>query len=126
MAKKPLILALFGVTIVIVLFAWDDDPPETFEFQAVYDSGIVTVTFSDKSQKTQSSVLQILGMSESFWKEFSGSKFVEHVPFPDPKYGWKAHPVVLDIKHAELGHIQLKTEVYSAGESIPRVIYSHP
>lgn len=126
MAKKPVILILLGLVIVLLLTWDDDDPQETFDLEAVYNSGYIEISFSDKSQDTQSAVLQILGMGEPFWKEFSGSEWVEYVPFQEPKYGWKAHPIILDIKHAELGHVQLKTEVYSTGDPIPRLVYSHP
>jgi len=67
------------------------------------------------------------GMDESYQKIFSTSKFIEIVPFPNlPKYGWAIHPIVLEIDHEELGHIQLKTEIHPLGDDIPPVIYSTP
>jgi len=86
---------------------------QTFQIEAVYyDSGHVEISFLDKSGKTNSVVMEILGMEKSFQKTFSGSEFIEIVPFPNlPKYGWPVHPVVLEIDHTEFGHIQLKTEI---------------
>ena len=64
-------------------------------------------------------------MDESFQKTFSDSEFIEIVPFPNiPKYGWAIHPIVLEIDHEELGHIQLKTEIHFSDEPIPTVIYA--
>jgi len=58
---------------------------------------------------------------------FSDSEFIEIVPFPNlPKYGWPIHPVVLEIDHKELGHIQLKTEIHPLDGPVPPVIYSRP
>ena len=66
-------------------------------------------------------------MDESFQKSFSGSQFIEIVPFSDtPKYGWAIHPIVLEIEHSEFGHIQLKTEIHPFDQPIPPVIYSRP
>ncbi len=101
---------------------------QTFQIEAVYyDSGHVEISFLDKSGKTNSVVMEILGMEKSFQKTFSGSEFIEIVPFPNlPKYGWPVHPVVLEIDHKEFGHIQLKTEIHPLDEPIPPVIYSRP
>lgn len=127
--RAPILLGIVTIFALLLLTGdRDDELKGIFEVEAAYDdSGIVKITFSDKSEKTSSAVLQILGMEESFQKTFSGSEFVEEVPFPDvPKYGWKTQPVVIDIEHAKLGHVQLKTEIYSPGEPIPPVIYSRP
>jgi len=101
---------------------------QTFQIEAIYyDSGHVEISYFDKSDKTNSVVMEILGMEESFQKTFSGSEFIEIVPFPNlPKYGWPIHPVVLEIDHKEFGHIQLKTEIHSLDEPVPLVIYSRP
>ncbi len=101
---------------------------QTFQIEAVYyDSGHVEISYLDKSDKTNSVVMEILGMEETFQKTFSGSEFIEIVPFPnEPKYGWPIHPIVLEIDHQEFGHIQLKTEIHPLGEPVPPVIYSRP
>ena len=101
---------------------------QTFQINAVYyDSGHVEISFLDKSGQTENVVMEILGMDETFQKSFPDSQFIEIVPFSDiPKYGWAIHPIVLEIDHAELGHIQLKTEIHPLGEPTPPVIYSRP
>ena len=135
MAKKIVpVISLGIITVLAIVFltgGGTDDKDilrQTFQIDAVYyDSGHVEISYFDKSGKTNSVVMEILGMDESFQKTFSGSEFIEIVPFPNlPKYGWRAHPVVLEIDHKELGHIQLKTEIHSLDEPIPPVIYSRP
>ncbi len=135
MAKKIVpVISLGIITVLAIVFltgGGTDDKDilrQTFQIDAVYyDSGHVEISYFDKSGKTNSVVMEILGMDESFQKTFSGSEFIEIVPFPNlPKYTWRAHPVVLEIDHKELGHIQLKTEIHSLDEPIPPVIYSRP
>ena len=66
-------------------------------------------------------------MDESFQKTFSGSEFIEIVPFPNPpKYGWVIHPIVLEVEHQEFGHMfRLKTEIHPfMVNPAPHVIYS--
>jgi len=135
MVKKlgpPIVLGV--VTVMAILFLTGngtDDKDilrQTFQIDAVYyDSGHVEISFLDKSDKTTLVVMEILGMDESFQKTFSTSEFIEIVPFSNlPKYGWAIHPIVLEIDHLELGHIQLKTEIHSLDEPTPIVIYSRP
>lgn len=135
MAKKlgpPIFLGIFTVLALVFLTggATDDkdDLRQTFQVDAVYyDTGHVEISFIDKSEKTTNVVMEILGMDESFQKSFSDSQFIEIVPFPtEPKYGWEIHPVVLEIDHADFGHVQLKTEIHPLGDPAPPVIYSKP
>ena len=94
---------------------------------AVYESenNIVKVTYSDNSKMTSLVVLEILGMEETFHKEFSQQSFVEIVQFDSvPKYGWATMPVTFFLEHEELGFIGLKTEIYPYDEPKPKVIYS--
>jgi hypothetical protein len=135
MARKIVPAISLGiVTVLAIVFlsggGTDDKDAlrQTFQIEAVYyDSGHVEVSYFDKSGKTNSVVMEILGMEESFQKTFSDSEFIEIVPFPNlPKYGWPIHPVVLEIDHKEFGHIQLKTEIHPPDEPIPPVIYSRP
>lgn len=101
---------------------------QTFQVEAIYyDSGHVEISYFDKSNNTNSVVMEILGMDESFQKTYYGSEFIEIIPFPHkPKYGWAIHPIVLEIEHKELGHIQLKTEIHPLGDPAPPVIYARP
>ena len=135
MAKRlgpPILLGIITVLALIFLTGGGTDDKEvlrqTFQIDAVYyESGHVEVSYLDKSGKTDSVVMEILGMEESFQKTFSGSEFIEIVLFPStPKYGWAIHPVVLEIEHTDLGHVQLKTEIHPLGEPSPPVIYSRP
>lgn len=133
MAKRlgpPIVLGVITILAIVFLTGGGTDDKDvlrqTFQVDAVYyESGHVEVSFLDKSSQTNSVVMEILGMDETFQKSFSGSKFIEIIPFPNPpKYGWVIHPVILEIDHEELGHIQLKTEVHPQGEPAPPVIYS--
>ena len=135
MVKKlgpPIFLGVFTVLAIVFLTdgASDDKDTlrQTFQVDAVYyDTGHVEVSFFDKSQKTTTVVMEILGMDETFQKTFFDTEFIEIVPFSnEPKYGWEIHPIVLEIDHEEFGHVQLKTEIHSLGESIPPIIYSTP
>jgi len=135
MARKivPVIsLGIITVFAIILLSGGGTDDKDilrqTFQIDAVYyDSGHVEISFLDKTGKTDLVIMEILGMDETYQKSFSDSQFIEIVPFSNvPKYGWAIHPIVLEIDHKELGHIQLKTEIHPLGESIPPVIYSRP
>jgi len=125
-------LGLITVFAILFLIGTGNDDKEilrqTFQIEAIYyDTGQVEITYLDKSMQTNSVVLEILGMDETFQKKFSESKFIEIVPFPmAPKYGWAVHPVVFDIDHSEFGRVQLKTEIHPLGEPVPVVIYSKP
>ena len=100
---------------------------KTIFVDAVYEteSEIVKNTYNDNSKKTNWATLEILGMEETFHKEFSQSSFIEIVQInSEPKYGWSTIPVVFSINHNEFGEIGLKTEIYEQGELKPRIIYS--
>ena len=100
---------------------------QTIFVDAVYDpkNKIVKIMYNDNSKKTNLATLEILGMEETFHKEFARSSFVETVQInSEPKYGWLTTPVVFSINHDEFGKIELKTEIYEQGESKPRIIYS--
>lgn len=135
MARKIVpVISLGLITLFAIIFlsgGGTDDKDilrQTFQIDAVYyDSGHVEISFLDKSGQTDLVIMEILGMDETFQKSFSDSQFIEIVPFPNvPKYGWAIHPIVLEIDHEELGHIQLKTEIHPLGQPIPPVIYSRP
>ncbi len=128
----PIFLGVFTVLAIIFLTGGATDDKDilrqTFQVEAIYyDSGHVEISYFDKSDKTNSVIMEILGMEESFQKTFSDSEFIEIVPFPnEPKYGWPIHPIVFEVEHEELGHIQLKTEIHPLDEPVPPVIYSRP
>jgi len=134
MYKKIIpISSIVVITILGILFFYDSSSidkkllADTFVVDAVYhdDEGYVEISFSDTSQKTNSVVLEILGMENSFQKTFEGSNFIDKVPFQSvPKYGWKVHPVTLIIDHQKFGKIGLKTEIHFINDPIPTIIYS--
>ena len=133
MNKKIIVAASIIAIIAIVLSvtsnsALDESTiSQTIFVDAVYDpkNKIVKITYNDNSKKTNLITLEILGMEETFHKEFTRSSFVETVQINSkPKYGWSTIPVVFSISHDELGKIGLKTEIYGQGESKPRIIYS--
>ena len=133
MNKKIIAVALTIAIIAIVLSttsnsALDESTiSQTIFVDAVYDpkNKIVKITYNDNSKKTNLITLEILGMEETFHKEFTRSSFVETVQInSEPKYGWSTIPVVFSINHDEFGKIGLKTEIYEQGESKPRIIYS--
>ena len=100
---------------------------QTIFVDTVYDpkNKTVKITYNDDSKNTNLVTLEILGMEETFHKEFSRSSFVETVQInSEPKYGWSTITVVFSINHDEFGKIELKTEIYEQGESKPRIIYS--
>ena len=100
---------------------------QTIFIDAVYDpkNKIVKITYNDNSKKTKLATLEVLGMEETFHKEFTQNSFVETIQISsEPKYGWSTTPVVFSINHDEFGKIELKTEIYEQGELKPRIIYS--
>ena len=133
MNKKVIVLASVIAIIAIVLSITSNPTldesiiSQAIFVDAVYDpkNKIVKITYNDNSKKTNLITLEILGMEETFHKEFTRSSFVETVQINSkPKYGWSTIPVVFSISHDELGKIGLKTEIYEQGESKPRIIYS--
>ena len=123
------IIAIIAVVLSVTSNSALDEPTisQTIFVDAVYEpeNKIVKITYNDNSKKTNLTTLEILGMEETFHKEFSQSSFVETVQInSEPKYGWSTIPVVFSINHDEFGMIGLKTEIYEQGESKPRIIYS--
>ena len=133
MNKKIIAVALTIAMIAIVMSATSNSAldestiSQTIFVDAVYESksSIVKITYNDNSEKTNLVTLEILGMEETFHREYVRSSFVETVQInSEPKYGWSTTPVVFSINHDEFGKIGLKTEIYEQGESKPRIIYS--
>ena len=133
MNKKIIAVALTIAIITIVLSATSNSAldestiSQTIFVDAVYESksSIVKITYNDNSEKTNLVTLEILGMEETFHREYARSSFVETVQInSEPKYGWSTTPVVFSINHDEFGKIGIKTEIYEQGESKPRIIYS--
>ena len=133
MNKKIIAVASIIAITAIVLSATSNSAldestiSQTIFVDAVYESksSIVKITYNDNSEKTNLVTLEILGMEETFHREYAQSSFVETVQInSEPKYGWSTTPVVFSINHDEFGKIGIKTEIYEQGESKPRIIYS--
>ena len=133
MNKKIIVIASIIVITAIILSVTSDSAldesaiSQTIFVDAAYEpkNRIVKITYNDNSEKTNLVTLEILGMEETFHKEFLQSSFVETIQInSEPKYGWSTMPVVFSINHDEFGKIELKTEIYQQDESKPRIIYS--
>ena len=133
MNKKIIVVPLTIAKIAIVMSATSNSAldestiSQTIFVDAVYESksSIVKITYNDNSEKTNLVTLEILGMEETFHREYARNSFVETVQInSEPKYGWSTTPVVFSINHDEFGKIGIKTEIYEQGESKPRIIYS--
>lgn len=134
MSKKIiLIISVTLVSIFAALFLFESISIDrelyssTFIVDAIYfeEEGNVEISFLDNSGKTQSVVLEILGMTESFQKNYTGSQFTEKIPFSSvPQYGWKTNPITFVVKHEEFGTIGIKTEIHASNEPLSPIIFS--
>lgn len=132
MNKKILVISGLIITMIFVASSNLNSIEEkileqTFAISAIYfvADKYVEINFEDKSNKTKYVTLEILGMPESFHKEYGSSTFVEKIPFVStPKYGWQSIPVVFEVEHEEFGKISIKIEIRSAGESQSKIIFN--
>ena len=133
MIKKLVIGAcLSAIAIIIVSVISNSSIDESMISQAISvdalykpENNTIEITYVDVSEKTDSVIIEILGMDETFHKEFSQQSFVETVQIiSPPKYGWATMPVTFTLDHEKFGKIGLKTEIHLSDEMKPRVIYS--
>ena len=132
--NKKIIATLSIITLAVIIFSISSNSAldesiisQTIFVDTVYEpeNNLVKITYNDNSKKTNLVTLEILGMEQTFHKEFSQNSFVEIIQFnSEPKYGWSTMPVVFSVNHDEFGNIGLKTEIYQMDESKPRIIYS--
>ena len=132
--NKKIIATLSIITLAVIIFSISSNSAldesiisQTIFVDTVYEpkNNLVKITYNDNSEKTNLVILEILGMEQTFHKEFSQNSFVEIIQInSEPKYGWSTMPVVFSINHDEFGKIGLKTEIYQKDESKPRIIYS--
>jgi len=132
--NKKIIATLSIITLSVIIFSISSNSAldesiisQTIFVDTVYEpeNNLVKITYNDNSKKTSLVTLEILGMEQTFHKEFSQNSFVEIVQInSEPKYGWSTMPVVFSVNHDEFGKIGLKTEIYQMDESKPRIIYS--
>lgn len=134
MTKKIIsAVPIIFVSILAALFLFESTSIDrelyssTFVVDAIYleEEGYVEISFLDNSGKTQSTVLEILGMAESFQKNHTGSEFTQRVPFSSiPLYGWKTNPVTFVVEHEDFGTIGIKTEIHASDEPPTPIIFS--
>ena len=133
MNKKIIVtISIIALTVIILSISSNSALDESIISQTIFvdtvyepENNLVKITYNDNTKKTNLVTLEILGMEQTFHKEFSQNSFVEIVQInSEPKYGWSTMPVVFSVNHDEFGKIGLKTEIYQMGESKPRIIYS--
>jgi len=125
-------ISIIALTVITLSISSNSALDESIISQTIFvdtvyepENNLVKITYNDNSKKTNLVTLEILGMEQTFHKEFSQNSFVEIVQInSEPKYGWSTMPVVFSVNHAEFGKIGLKTEIYQMDESKPRIIYS--
>ena len=132
--NKKIIATLSIITLAVIIFSISSNSAldesvisQTIFVDTVYEpeNNLVKITYNDNSKKTNLVTLEILGMEQTFHKEFSQNSFVEIVQInSEPKYGWATMPVTFSIDHEEFGKIGLKTEIHQQDETKPRVVYS--
>ncbi|MBM3910625.1 MAG: hypothetical protein FJ356_03140 [Thaumarchaeota archaeon] len=133
--NKKIIVTIISTSVIVlglVLFVNFDSLDhkileQTFEINAVYfeNNSYAEIRFQDKSGKTNHVILEILGMAESFHKEYESSTFVEKIHFQSvPQYGWQSVPITLIVEHEKLGKIGIKTEIRPVGETMAPLIFS--
>lgn len=109
--------AVLAVAVALGAAGPGDTVPDAFQIQATYLDGHVTISFADASGGATRTVVEILGMGETFHRTYGAGGFEERIPFSGPpRYGWGAHPVIFDIRHDTLGDLRIKTEIRDAGE----------
>ena len=133
MGKIIPIISVIVITVLVGLFFYDSGSVDkellnrTFSVDAVYldSEGVVEISFVDNTQKTDTIILEVLGLQPSFQKTYSGSSFTERIPFiPPDKYGWEIHPVIILAENQDLGLIEIKTEIHEENEPEKPVIFS--
>ena len=133
--NKKIIITVPIIIILVLLYVFSINQVDenrlasTFEFSAVYfdDSRIVKISYLDRSNHTDTVILEVEGLSQPFQKKYNTSFFVEDIPISStPQYGWKTTPVTLLIDHKEFGKIILKTEIVPYGQPSSKVIYGRP
>jgi len=133
MGKIIPIISVIVITILTGLFFYDSSSVDkellnrTFSVDAVYlaDEEVVEISFVDNTQKTDTIILEVLGLQPSFQKTYPRSSFTERIPFvPPDKFGWEIHPVIILAENQDLGLIEIKTEIHEENEPEKPVIFS--
>src|SRR5690349_24304691 len=102
--NKKIIIIIPIIIILVSLYVFNVNQIDekrlsnTFEFSAIYfdDSHVVKVSFRDRSNHTNTAILEIEGLSQPFQKKYVNSSFVEDIPISStPQYGWETTPITL-------------------------------
>jgi len=125
-------ISIIALPVIILSISSNSTLDESIISQTIFvdtvyepENNLIKITYNDNSKKTNLVTLEILGMEQTFHKEFSQNSFVEIIQInSEPKYGWSTMPVVFSVNHDEFGNIGLKTEIYQDDEIKPRIIYS--
>ena len=125
-------ISIIALPVIILSISSNSTLDESLISQTIFvdtvyepENNLVKITYNDNSKKTNLVTLEILGMKQTFHKEFTQNSFVETIQInSEPKYGWSTMPVVFSVNHDEFGNIGLKTEIYQNDEIKPRIIYS--
>ena len=125
-------ISIIALPVIILSISSNSTLDESLISQTIFvdtvyepENNLVKITYNDNSKKTNLVTLEILGMEQTFHKEFTQNSFVETIQInSEPKYGWSTMPVVFSVNHDEFGNIGLKTEIYHNDEIKPRIIYS--
>jgi len=125
-------ISIIALTVITLSISSNSALDESIISQTIFvdtvyepENNLVKIMYNDNTKKTNLVTLEILGMEQTFHKEFSQNSFVEIIQInSEPKYGWSTMPVVFSVNHDEFGKIELKTEIYQMDESKPRIIYS--
>ena len=125
-------ISIIALPVIILSISSNSTLDESIISQTIFvdtvyepENNLVKITYNDNSKKTNLVILEILGMEQTFHKEFTQNSFVETIQInSEPKYGWSTMPVVFSVNHDEFGNIGLKTEIYQKDELKPRIIYS--
>ena len=122
-------MLIVTITLLIVsLLTNPVDYSSTFYVDATWypNERNVKITYNDVTNATQNVTLEVLGLARTYHVEHTSSEFIETINFDKiPQNGWRAHPVIFDVTHLELGKINLKVEIHANGDPPTRVIYGN-
>jgi len=124
-------ISIITLTVITLLISSNSALDESIISQTIFvdtvyepENNLVKITYNDNTKKTNLVTLEILGMEQTFHKEFSQQSFVETVQIiSPPKYGWATMPVTFSIIHNQFGEIGLKIEIHEQDEPKSRIVY---
>ena len=100
---------------------------ESIRIDAIYyeQNKTAVIAYVDDTGAKVTVTVEVLGMADTYRREFTGPQFSASLYFPSvPKYGWAVNPVVSEVRHPVFGDIQIKTEIRGEGQPAPRTIYA--